>query len=148
MFEEYKIARNDFNKKFSDYNNAKNKYFERKNFLSNILTLLYKKFNKRNYISDVVLLKNINIAYEEYYNKIYEELSIDFYYKELKESSNNFINNINNIENLYKSSKINFINNNKNSHIVFLTLKESLSNPIIKNNDIYIFNEDLSDNNE
>lgn len=145
MFINYKKARENFNKQYFIYTNDKNKYLENKNFLNNVLSILYKKFNGTKYISNTVLLKNINITYDEYYKEIYEELALDYKLNKLNKSADEFIHEINNIPYLYKSSKIKFINFNENKFLVYLALKETLNEPIISNGQIYIFNDDLSD---
>ena len=145
MFIKYKRARENFNKQYFIYTNDKNKYLENKNILNNVLSILYKKFNGTKYISNTVLLKNINIAYDEYYKEIYEELALDYKLNKLNESADEFIHEINNIPHLHKSSKIKFINFNENKFLVYLALKETLNEPIISNGQIYIFNDDLSD---
>ena len=145
MFTNYKKAREDFNKQYFIYTNDKNKYLENKNFLNNVLSILYKKFNGTKHISNTVLLKNINITYDKYYEELYQELALDYKLNKLTESADKFIHEINNIPYLYKSSKIRFINFDKNKFLVYLTLKETLNEPIISNGEIYIFNDDLSD---
>ena len=145
MFTNYKKAREDFNKQYFIYTNDKNKYLENKNFLNNVLSILYKKFNGTKYISNTVLLKNINITYDEYYKELYQELALDYKLNKLTESADKFIHEINNIPYLYESSKIRFINFDKNKFLIYLTLKETLNEPIISNGEIYIFNDDLSD---
>ena len=145
MFINYKKARENFNKQYFIYTNDKNKYLENKNFLNNVLSILYKKFNGTKYISNTVLLKNINIAYDEYYKEIYEELALDYKLNKLAKSASEFIHEINNIPYLHQSSKIKFINFNENKFLVYLTLKETLNEPIISNGQVYIFDDDLSD---
>lgn len=145
FIDNYKKAREDFNRQYFVYTSDKNKYLENKKFLSDVLSFLYKKFNGTKYISNTVLLKNINITYDEYYKELYEELALDYKLNKLAKSADEFIHEINNIPYLHKSSKIKFINFNENKFLVYLILKETLNEPIISNGQIYIFNDDLSD---
>ena len=143
MYEKYKYAKEKFEKQFFIYTNSKNKYIENKNFLNTNLSILYKRFNKNEHLSDIVLLKNINITFDEYYKEFYKELNLDCKFDKLEEKTEAFIKEILNIHNLYNSSRIKFIKNKRITHLVHLTLKETLPEPIIYKNNVFVFKKDL-----
>lgn len=145
MYEKYRYAKKKFEKQFFIYTNSKNKYIENKNFLNTNLSILYKRFYKNKHLSDIVLLKNINITFDEYYKEFYKELNLDCKFNKLQEKTEAFIKEILSIHNLYNSSRIKFIKNQRNTHLVHLTLKETLPEPIIYKNNVFVFKNDLDE---